>query len=126
MLISLSFSSRFNDISPYTEVRSIGKEARTPRHVTATRYKEARMPYILAPRRETFDPHLRELAALVENGGDMNYCIYKLSCLLIEKMGESYANYSMCGSAMEHAKLEWYRRRVAPYEDRKINENGDI
>lgn len=41
-------------------------------------------------------------------------------------MGESYANLSMCSSAMEHAKLEWYRRRLVPYEDVKIGENGDI
>ena len=84
------------------------------------------MPYIVQPRREKLDPHLKEIAKLVETEGDMNYCIYKLSCLLIDRMGESYSNYSMCGSAMEHAKLEWYRRRVAPYEDKKIKENGDI
>jgi len=27
---------------------------------------------------------------------------------------------------MEHAKLEWYRKILAPYEDEKIQENGDI
>lgn len=84
------------------------------------------MPYITRDKRAALDPHIAALAGAVETEGDMNYCIYKLSCLLIEKMGESYANYSMCGSAMEHAKLEWYRRRVAPYEDKKIIQNGDI
>ena len=33
---------------------------------------------------------------------------------------------SMCSSAMEHAKLEWYRKKLCPYEDKKIAENGDI
>lgn len=84
------------------------------------------MPYIKQDKRALLDPHLQALAGEITAEGEMNYCIYKLSCLLIEKMGESYATYSMCGSAMEHAKLEWYRRRVAPYEDRKIAENGDI
>ena len=84
------------------------------------------MPYIKAERRELLNPLLEKLAAEVNTEGEMNYCIYKLACLLIEKMGESYDNYSLCGSAMEHAKLEWYRRRVAPYEDKKIIENGDI
>lgn len=84
------------------------------------------MPYIVSSRREKMDPHLEELANLVKSGGEINYCIFKLASLLIERMGESYDNYSMCGSSMEHAKLEWYRRRVAPYEDRKIKENGDI
>lgn len=84
------------------------------------------MPYIKQEKRALLDPHLEELAREVASEGDLNYCIYKLSSLLIAKIGESYANYSMCGSAMEHAKLEWYRRRVAPYEDKKIVENGDI
>ena len=84
------------------------------------------MPYIVSFRRDKMDPHIEELANLVKSEGEMNYCIFKLASLLIERMGESYDNYSMCGSAMEHAKLEWYRRRVAPYEDRKIKENGDI
>jgi len=84
------------------------------------------MPYIKQDKRTQLDPYLAELAAKVTTEGELNYCIYKISCLLIERLGESYGNYSMCSSAMEHAKLEWYRRRVAPYEDRKIEENGDI
>ena len=84
------------------------------------------MPYIKKDKRAALDPHLAELARSVETEGELNYCIYKLSLLLIERLGESYDNYSMCSSAMEHAKLEWYRRRVGPYEDKKIVENGDI
>ena len=84
------------------------------------------MPYIKQDKRAILDSCLAELAGKVATGGELNYCFYKLSCLLMERMGESYDNYSMCSSAMEHAKLEWYRRRVAPYEDRKIVENGDI
>lgn len=84
------------------------------------------MPYIKLDKRNELDPHIAALARSVATEGELNYCLYKLSCLLIEKMGESYDNYSMCSSAMEHAKLEWYRRRVAPYEDKKIRENGDI
>ncbi len=84
------------------------------------------MPYITQSKRDELEPHLAALARQVATEGELNYCIYKLSCLLIDKMGESYGNYSLCSSAMEHAKLEWYRRRVAPYEDKKILENGDI
>ena len=87
---------------------------------------EGTMPYIKQEKRALLDPHLEKLSAVVATEGELNYCLYKLSCLLIEKMGESYDNYSLCSSAMEHAKLEWYRRRVAPYEDKKILENGDI
>lgn len=84
------------------------------------------MPYITQERRAAFDAHLEALAAEVAGQGEMNYCIYKLATLVIDRIGESYDKLSMCSSAMEHAKLEWYRRRLAPYEDVKIKDNGDI
>lgn len=84
------------------------------------------MPYIKPERRTLFDAHLEACAGQILNEGDFNYCIYKLASLLVERTGESYQNLSMCSSAMEHAKLEWYRKRVAPYEELKIAENGDI
>ncbi|MBU1003666.1 MAG: hypothetical protein KKE73_14220 [Proteobacteria bacterium] len=84
------------------------------------------MPYITQDRREVFDEALAQLAAEVGNQGELNYCIYKLSTLIIERIGPSYEKLSMCSSAMEHAKLEWYRKRLSPYEDVKIRDNGDI
>ncbi|MDY0041494.1 MAG: hypothetical protein RBS57_14375 [Desulforhabdus sp.] len=84
------------------------------------------MPYIKPERRELYDTYLQKCSEQIENEGELNYCIYKLAALVIERIGESYRNLSMCSSAMEHAKLEWYRRRLSPYEDRKIKENGDI
>ena len=84
------------------------------------------MPYIKKERQKVFDDLLKELALEVQNEGELNYCIYKLASLIIDRIGESYSNLSMCSSAMEHAKLEWYRRKLAPYEDKKIEENGDI
>jgi len=84
------------------------------------------MPYITPERRETFDDVLEKMAPEVQSEGELNYCIYKLATLVVDRIGESYSNLSMCSSAMEHAKLEWYRRRLAPYEDVKIAENGDI
>lgn len=84
------------------------------------------MPYIPQESRKKFDRELESLAMKVENQGELNYCIYKLSRLIIQRAGESYENLSMCSSAMEHAKLEWYRKVLAPYEDKKIKENQDI
>ncbi len=84
------------------------------------------MPYIIRERRDVFDNALKVLAGEVNSEGELNYCIYKLSMLLIERIGESYSNLSMCSSAMEHAKLEWYRKMLVPYEEEKIRENGDI
>ena len=84
------------------------------------------MPYINAERRKIFDSQLKKCAENIESEGELNYCLYRLACLLIDRTGESYAKLAMCSSAMEHAKMEWYRRRLAPYEDEKIKENGDI
>jgi hypothetical protein len=84
------------------------------------------MPYIRPERRAAFDQALESLAGEVENQGELNYCIYKLSCILLQRIGESYENLSLCSSAMEHAKLEWYRKKLVPYEEEKIRQNGDI
>lgn len=84
------------------------------------------MPYIKPERRELFDRHLEACAEEIGTEGELNYCIYKLSSLLLARLGTRYDTLSLCSSAMEHAKLEWYRRKVAPYEDIKIGDYGDI
>jgi hypothetical protein len=40
--------------------------------------------------------------------------------------GENYQHFNDVLGALEGAKLELYRRRIAPYEDTKIVENGDV
>ena len=84
------------------------------------------MPYIEHERRGRFDVSINNAATFLENGGDLNYCFSMLCEHFIEMFGESYANYSICVSSLENAKLELYRRKIAPYEDKKIEENGDL
>ena len=60
------------------------------------------------------------------DGGDLNYLITSLLIKYIENKGERYSSYNDCLGALEGAKLELYRRRVAPYEDKKKEENGDV
>jgi len=38
----------------------------------------------------------------------------------------TYAEYNAAIGVLESAKLELYRRMVAPYEDGKREENGDV
>jgi hypothetical protein len=58
--------------------------------------------------------------------GELNYLI-TLNCLdYVDEIGESYASYNAVIGALECAKLEMYRRMIAPYEDKKIKENGDV
>lgn len=79
------------------------------------------MPYVRKIRRTDL-----EITRLAENPGDLNYLI-TLDCLdYIERHGMNYENVNDVVGALECAKLELYRRLVAPYEDSKITENGDL
>ncbi len=82
------------------------------------------MPYIKKAQRHNLDKYLDKIYVL--NGAELNYCFTKLCHIFIKEEGESYATFIECISALECAKQELYRRKVAPYEDKKIEENGDI
>ncbi|MBU2542645.1 hypothetical protein KJ785_03735, partial [Patescibacteria group bacterium] len=56
--------------------------------------------------------------------GELNYSITKL--LLALKGAGKYKDYNELVGALESAKLEFYRREIAPYEDIKVEENGDV
>jgi hypothetical protein len=57
--------------------------------------------------------------------GELNYAITKL---LIDFIGPDrrYEKFNAAVGALESAKLEFYRRMVVPYEDGKIEDNGDV
>ncbi|MBT4120606.1 MAG: hypothetical protein HOA57_00755 [Candidatus Magasanikbacteria bacterium] len=85
------------------------------------------MPYILQSDRERLDPKIKELAETIntdQRAGELNYTITKL--LLALKGNGKYKDYNELMGALESAKLEFYRREIAPYEDTKIEENGDV
>lgn len=60
------------------------------------------------------------------NAGQLNYCITRLLRRYLEQGGESYQTYNDMMGALEGAKLELYRRRVAGYEDGKLAAHGDV
>ncbi|MFW6242766.1 MAG: DUF6899 family protein [bacterium] len=84
------------------------------------------MPYLKKEKRNKFDHALLILNEEIENGADINYCITKLCILFIKKFGKNYKNLSECISSMECAKNEFYRKQIAPYENLKERENGEI
>lgn len=85
------------------------------------------MPYIQSERRKPFKKPIGDLMAFVENEGDLNYVISKICKRYMQiKEPKNYALLNEIMGVLESAKLEFYRRVVAPYEDVKINENGDI
>ena len=94
------------------------------------------MPYILPKRRERFIDILATIKEKIEildvsdeheiKAGDLNYLITKILDSYIEVKGKNYANYNELIGMLECCKAEYYRRRVAPYEDEKIKSNGDV
>lgn len=61
-----------------------------------------------------------------ETSGELNYQITKLIFEYFKGNGGRYQQINDILGALEGAKLEFYRRIVAPYEDKKITENGDV
>lgn len=83
------------------------------------------MPYIKKDRREDMRWGLTHLPVAVSEG-DLNYIFTQAVLGYLKAHGESYATFNAVVGALESAKLEFYRRVVAPYEDTKIAENGDV
>jgi hypothetical protein len=87
------------------------------------------MPYIRPEERSRWDETLEDLIDNLDvtgwDEGDLNYIISKL----LNRAWNFRSRYSMVNrvvGAMECAKLEFYRRIASPYEDEKIDENGDV
>ena len=79
------------------------------------------MPYIEQNIRDILD--IGEIHPVVP--GDLNYVITKAVVRFLGK-SPNYAMFNAAVGALECAKLELYRRMVAPYEDEKIDLNGDV
>ena len=83
------------------------------------------MPYIRQERRD-------ELS--FRGSTDSSELNYAITVLLVTHLGRlqragipiTYQHLNDCLGAMEGAKLEFVRRVVVPYEERKCRENGDV
>lgn len=83
------------------------------------------MPYIPACDREPFEVVLEQLP-VTETVGELNYVLTRVVHRHLQNHGRRYAQINDVMGALECAKLELYRRIVAPYEDTKVVENGDV
>ena len=83
------------------------------------------MPYIPQPRRFELDFQIDRLQWHLWSIGDVNYVITRL---LDDYLGTdpTYETFNAAIGVLECAKLELYRRLVAPYEDKMCLENGDV
>lgn len=80
------------------------------------------MPYI--------DPEFREAITMGDrspgNVGELTYLLTDICLSYAYPRGGSFAVYSEIVAALECAKLEFYRRVLSAYENRKMEENGDV
>lgn len=81
------------------------------------------MPYIDPKYRLPLEPRTECTA---KNSGALNYQITMLIKQYIARNGMGYTACNDVMGALEGCKMEFYRRVVAPYEDKKIKENGDV
>lgn len=87
-----------------------------------------KMPYIPKETRAEFDNHIDSLAELLAANfepGALNYCISRLIWKLFRKKPSYTLGNNLIG-VLECVKAEFYRRMLAPYEDSKISQNGDL
>jgi hypothetical protein len=87
------------------------------------------MPYIPQDKRPPIDellaPLIKHLTSLPmeEQDGALNYAVTKV---LKQLYDPRYFNYNRAMGVLSSIQAEWYRRDVGPYEDTKIQENGDV
>jgi hypothetical protein len=90
------------------------------------------IPYIKKEKRPNFDEAINKLVALLKSStdsgqhdnGDVVYAIYRIIIDIY-----SHGNFEIKSNALkvlESAKLEYYRKVMAIYENLKEQENGSI
>ena len=93
------------------------------------------MPYISQDERDLFDSHIEDLVDEIlyheRNDGDRvnraGYLNYIITKLLKELYGDMrYKDHNELIGMLECCKMEWYRVMSAPYEDEKMDENGEV
>jgi len=87
------------------------------------------MPYIKQTERDKYNAILGLLRGnqeLINSPGDLNYLITNVLKIYLEKHKVGYTSLNDIIGVLECSKAELYRRIIAPYENSKIESNGDV
>ena len=90
------------------------------------------MPYIDMEHRAILDRAIQEartpfaLGKEIADAGELNYIVTKVIRGYLVERGVNYQTMNDIVGALESCKAEFQRRVVAPYEDIKEKENGDV
>lgn len=83
------------------------------------------MPYIKQEDRRKFRTPVSQLPR-PETAGELNYLISSICKRYLDSKGESYSTINEICGVLTCANFEFYRRVAEPYEDVKMEENGDV
>lgn len=78
------------------------------------------MPYITKQKRAAV------AIGRIETAGELNYAITNLIVNYLKERPLNYSNLNEVMGVLESAKFELYRQKIAPYENVKQTENGDV
>jgi len=97
----------------------------TKAQATFNRKRKIKMPYIDQERRKKlmWVESALEDVGIDMTAGDLQYVI---AAAIKHIAPYNYQTMNDVMGALAGAQMEFYRRTVAPYEDQKIEENGDI
>ena len=85
------------------------------------------MPYIALWQRSPLDDIVAEIKKLQPmDPGELNYLITQIVQVWLSRTFQNYAAYSAARGVLADVGEELYRRVMAPYEDKKCQENGDV
>jgi len=84
------------------------------------------MPYIQKFKKDILSRKIKNLMKdHMDTPGEVTFAIYKI-ILEYSKKNPCYSTFAICTGILDCTKLEFYRKIVAPYEEKKIKENGDV
>ena len=84
------------------------------------------MPYIPKKERPIIDEIIDDAKFDLSPDGKLNYFLFKLMLARREIEGESYQFYKNYRAELKECAAEIKRRYMDGYEDKKIEENGDV
>jgi hypothetical protein len=84
------------------------------------------MPYIENEKRLELNPIIETLAEKINTISTLNYALTNLCLKFLNRSVLSYTALNEIIGVLESAKLEFYRKTVADYENEKCDLNGEV
>jgi len=84
------------------------------------------MPYIDRKMRDRVRVHVEYGLPEDATVGALTYVLTRVACDFIRRRGKSFQSLAEVVAALEQTKDEFQRRVIHPYEDEKMEANGDV